>query len=143
MVQSRLPGGGPGMVSGAKGPPTLRSWLPVTLPFSSNVTKPTAATGAGPLGRINVPVVVNPKLAAAVALVQAACRPGTTPKIDHIINASIFVLFMEFLLLNANLLFRCWQVRIFRIPIQEGIQQMVLCHQCRWGSIPCVSPLSL
>jgi hypothetical protein len=103
----------------------------VTLPFSSKVTKPTAPTGAGPPGRINVPVVVKPNVPAAVALVQAAWRPGTTPKIDHIINARIFVLFMEFLLLNANLLFRCWQVRVFRIPIQEGSQQMELCHQCR------------
>src|SRR3954453_9974871 len=110
------------------------------LPDTSWVKIPVAATW--PTAGMD-PVVVNPNLPAIEAVEQAAWRPGTTPKIDHIINASIFVLFMEFLLLNANLLFRCWQVRIFRIPIQEGIQQMVLCHQCRWGSIPCVSPLSL
>src|SRR5438034_453686 len=105
MVQSRLTVMVPVIVSWAKAPPTLRSWLPVTLPFRSKLTKPTAATGAGPLGKINVPMVVNPKLPAAVALVQAAWRLGITPKIDHIINARIFVLFMVFLLLNANLLF--------------------------------------
>src|SRR5436190_8452991 len=86
------------------------------LPDTSWVKIPVAATW--PTAGMD-PVVVNPNLPAIEAVEQAAWRPGTTPKIDHIINARILVLFMELLLLNANLLFSCWQVRIFRIPIQE------------------------
>jgi len=45
------------------------------------------------------PVVVNPNLPAIEAVEQAAWRLGTTMKIDHIINARLFVVFMEFLLM--------------------------------------------
>src|SRR5205823_13480207 len=72
IVQSRFTVSVPVIVSWAKAPPTLLSWLPDTSPFSWNVMEPTAPTGTGPLGRTRVPVVVKPKVPAAVALVHAA-----------------------------------------------------------------------
>jgi hypothetical protein len=59
------------------------------------VKMPVAATG--PIAGMD-PVVVNPNLPAIEAVEQAAWRPGTTMKMDHIINARILVVFMEFLL---------------------------------------------
>src|SRR5205823_786977 len=74
IVQSRFTVSVPVRVSWAKAPPRLLSWLPVVLPLRSKVIEPTAPTGTGPVGsgRISVPVVVKPKLPAAVALVHAA-----------------------------------------------------------------------
>jgi hypothetical protein len=65
------------------------------LPDASWVKIPVAATG--PTAGMD-PVVVNPNLPATEAVEQAAWRPGTTMKMDHIINAIIFVVFMGFLL---------------------------------------------
>jgi len=83
-------------VSWAKAPPTLRSWLPVVLPLRSKLTTPTAATGAGPVGRISVPVVVKPKVPAAVALVQAARSPVAVRSRKKLMAAKAFAGFMIF-----------------------------------------------
>jgi hypothetical protein len=65
------------------------------LPFRSKVIKPTAATGAGPVGRIRVPVVVKPKVPAAVAPVQAACRDGARSR-KKLMAAKVFPDFVIF-----------------------------------------------
>src|SRR5229473_5395960 len=77
------------------------------LPDASWVKMPVAATG--PTAGMD-PVVVNPNLPAVEAVEQAALRPGTTMKMDHIINARILVVFMEFLLCE----------RQFDIPLRAG-----------------------
>src|SRR5712691_9691116 len=53
-------------------------------------------SGAGPVGRMRVPVVVNPKVPAAVALVQAACRPGAASSRKRLIAAKTFAGFIIF-----------------------------------------------
>jgi hypothetical protein len=65
------------------------------LPDVSWVKMPVAATW--PNAGMD-PVVVNPKLPAIEAVVHAAWTPGTAMKMDPIISARIFVVFMEFLL---------------------------------------------
>ena len=70
----------PVMVSLAKPPPTFLDSVPEMFPAVSTLTLPAAAPGTGPVGRIRVPIRVNPHFPAALAFehVSAACAAGAT-----------------------------------------------------------------
>src|ERR1700686_4469308 len=79
-VQSEFTVHDPVRVSLAKPPPTFLASVPEMFPAASTLSLPTAAPGTGPVGRIRVPVRVNPQFPAALAFEQwsAACAAGTT-----------------------------------------------------------------
>src|SRR5580704_1095231 len=80
-VQSGFTVHDPVTVSLAKPPPTFLASVPEMFPASSTLSLPTAAPGTGPVGRIRVPVRVNPQVPAALAFEQcSAAWTGTTPR---------------------------------------------------------------
>src|SRR5580700_9923748 len=80
LVQSEFTVHDPVIVSPAKPPPTFLASVPEMFPAASALTLPDAAPGTGPVGRMRVPLRVNPQSPAALVFehVSAACTAGTT-----------------------------------------------------------------
>src|ERR1700730_11422447 len=95
VVQSEFTVHDPLMVSLAKPPPTFLASVPEMFPAASTLILPTAAPGTGPVGRIKVPLRVNPHFPAEVAVEQlplssayaAVARPMESVTAAMITNA--------------------------------------------------------
>src|ERR1700720_3026 len=110
VVQSEFTVHDPLMVSLAKPPPTFLASVPETFPAASTLILPTAAPGTGPVGRIRVPVRVNPHFPAAVAVEQlplsspyaAVARPMHSVTTEIITNVVLAMLRFMRVLPNCN-----------------------------------------